>query len=50
MQLLRLLSRPVYSNYGPTADTGGLFLNGAPTIYRYDSVDSLLADMRALAA
>jgi uncharacterized damage-inducible protein DinB len=43
MQLLRLLGRPVYSNYGPTADTGGLFLNGAPTIYKYDSVDALLA-------
>lgn len=41
--LLRLLGRPVYSSYGPTADTGGLFLNGAPTIYRYDSVDALLA-------
>ena len=41
--LLRLLGRPVYSNYGPTADTGGLFLNGAPTIYRYDSIAALLA-------
>jgi len=40
--LLRLLGHPVYSNYGPTADTGGLFLNGAPTIYRYDSVEALL--------
>ena len=34
---LRLLGRPVYSTYGPTADTGGLPINKAPTIYRpYD--------------
>jgi uncharacterized damage-inducible protein DinB len=41
--LLRLRERPVYSTYGPSADTGGLFLNGAPTIYRYGSVEELLA-------
>jgi hypothetical protein len=41
--LLRLRGRPVYSTYGPTADTGGLFLNAAPTIYRYRSVEELLA-------
>lgn len=40
---LRLLGRPVYSTYGPTADTGGLFLQGAPTIYRYASLERLLA-------
>ena len=40
--LLRLLGRPVYSTYGPSADTGGLFQNGAPTVYRYDSVERLL--------
>lgn len=40
---LRLLGRPVYSTYGPTADTGGLFQNHAPTIYRYASLESLLA-------
>jgi uncharacterized damage-inducible protein DinB len=35
---LRLLGHPVYSTYGPTADTGGLPVNKAPTIYRpYDS-------------
>ena len=34
---LRLLGRPVYSTYGPSADTGGLPINHAPTIYRnYD--------------
>lgn len=40
---LRLLDRPLYSTYGPTADTGGLFLHHAPTIYRYDSIGALLA-------
>lgn len=39
---LRLLGRPVYSTYGPTADTGGLFLQHAPTLYRYASVERLL--------
>lgn len=41
---LRLLGRAVYSTYGPTADTGGLFLQNAPTIYRYASLERLLAD------
>jgi uncharacterized damage-inducible protein DinB len=41
--LLRLLGRPIYSTYGPSADTGGLFLDHAPTVYRYDSVEALLA-------
>lgn len=40
---LRLLGRPVYSTYGPTADTGGLFMQKAPTIYRYRSLEHLLA-------
>ena len=39
---LRLLSRPVYSTYGPSADTGGLPINKAPTIYRYETIDALL--------
>lgn len=39
---LRLLGRPVYSTYGPTADTGGLFLQHAPTLYRYTSLEHLL--------
>ncbi|MFL6199351.1 MAG: DinB family protein [Thermoanaerobaculia bacterium] len=39
---LRLLGRPVYSIYGPTADTGGLFLQHAPTLYRYKSLEHLL--------
>jgi uncharacterized damage-inducible protein DinB len=40
---LRFLGSSLYSTYGPTADTGGLFLNGAPTIYRYPSLEGLLA-------
>lgn len=39
---LRLLGRPVYSTYGPTADTGGLFQNRAPVIYRYKNIEELL--------
>jgi uncharacterized damage-inducible protein DinB len=41
--LLRMLGRDVYSTYGPTADTGGLPKNGAPTIYAYPNEASLLA-------
>jgi uncharacterized damage-inducible protein DinB len=44
---LRLLDRSLYSTYGPTADTGGLFQQGAPVIYRYPSVEALLAAERA---
>ncbi len=39
---LRMLGRDLYSTYGPTADTGGLFQNQAPIIYRYPSIDALL--------
>ena len=39
---LRLWGQSLYSTYGPTADTGGLFQNKAPVIYRYASVDDLL--------
>jgi uncharacterized damage-inducible protein DinB len=39
---LRLLGRSLYSTYGPTADTGGLFLNQAPVIYRYRDLEHLL--------
>jgi len=41
--MLRMLGRDLHSNYGPTADTGGLMQNHAPTIYAYDSVEALLA-------
>lgn len=42
MAMLRMLGREVHSNYGPTADTGGLMQNHAPTIYAYPSLDTLL--------
>ena len=44
---LRLLAKPLYSVYGPTADTGGLAANGARVIYRYASLAELLAAERA---
>jgi len=43
MAMLRMLGRSVHSNYGPTADTGGLMQNQAPTIYAYADIDSALA-------
>lgn len=42
MAMLRMLGRGVHSNYGPTADTGGLMQNHAPTIYAYSSIDALV--------
>jgi uncharacterized damage-inducible protein DinB len=45
MAMLRMLGRDLHSNYGPTADTGGLMQNHAPTIYAYDNLDSLLLDL-----
>lgn len=42
MAMLRMLGRDLHSNYGPTADTGGLAQNHAPTIYAYDSVTALI--------
>ena len=44
MAMLRMLGREIYSNYGPTADTGGLAPDGARVIYAYDGETSLLAD------
>jgi uncharacterized damage-inducible protein DinB len=41
MAMLRMLGRDLHSNYGPTADTGGLMQNHAPTIYGYSSLDAL---------
>lgn len=43
MAMLRMLGRDLHSNYGPTADTGGLMQNHAPTIYAYNGVDALVA-------
>src|SRR5437764_782975 len=44
MAMLRMLAREVHSNYGPTADTGGLMADHAPTIYAYSSLEDLLAE------
>jgi uncharacterized damage-inducible protein DinB len=41
LALLRMLGREEYSNYGPTADTGGLMQNHAPTIYAYSNLETL---------
>jgi uncharacterized damage-inducible protein DinB len=46
---LRLLGRELYSTYGPTADTGGLFQQGAQVVYRYPTVEALLATARGQA-
>ena len=43
MAMLRMLGRDLHSNYGPTADTGGLMQNHAPTIYAYSSLEALFA-------
>jgi uncharacterized damage-inducible protein DinB len=45
MAMLRMLGHDLHSNYGPTADTGGLMQNHAPTIYAYADLDGLLADL-----
>jgi uncharacterized damage-inducible protein DinB len=43
MAMLRMLGHDLHSNYGPTADTGGLMQNHAPTIYAYGNIESLLS-------
>jgi uncharacterized damage-inducible protein DinB len=43
MAILRMLGRDLHSNYGPTADTGGLMQNHAPTIYAYASIEDLVS-------
>jgi uncharacterized damage-inducible protein DinB len=42
MAMLRMLGRDLHSNYGPTADTGGLMQHHAPTIYAYANLQALL--------
>jgi uncharacterized damage-inducible protein DinB len=44
MAMLRMLGRDLHSNYGPTADTGGLMQNHAPTMYAYENLDTLLRE------
>jgi uncharacterized damage-inducible protein DinB len=41
LALLRMLGRDAHSTYGPTADTGGLMQNQAPTIYAYPNLQAL---------
>src|SRR5215212_7394746 len=43
MAMLRMLGRQLHSTYGPTADTGGMMQNHAPTIYAYSTLEALLA-------
>ena len=40
---IRASGQPLFSTYGPTADTGGLPKNGATVVYRYHSMEDLLA-------
>ena len=42
MAMIRMFGHDLHSNYGPTADTGGLMQNHAPTIYAYSSLAALL--------
>src|SRR5262245_24564995 len=42
MTMLRMLGHSLHSNYGPTADTGGLMQSHAPTIYAYPNLPALL--------
>jgi uncharacterized damage-inducible protein DinB len=47
MAMLRMLGRELHSNYGPTADTGGLMQHRAPTVYAYASVEALIEGEKA---
>jgi uncharacterized damage-inducible protein DinB len=42
LAMLRMLGRDLHSTYGPTADTGGLMQNHAPTIYAYATLADVL--------
>lgn len=42
MAMLRMLGRSLHSNYGPTADTGGLSQSGAVTVYAYPDLQALI--------
>ena len=43
---LRLLGKELHSTYGPTADTGGLFQDGAEVVYAHENVAELLTAAR----
>src|SRR5499427_2135227 len=47
MAMLRMMGRDLHSNYGPTADTGGLMQNHAPTIYAYSNLQTLFEGEQA---
>ena len=42
MAMLRMIGHDIHSNYGPTADTGGLMQNNAPTLYAYSDLETLI--------
>src|SRR5579883_56693 len=42
LAMARMLGRDLWSNYGPTADTGGLPQDHAATVYAYSGIDVLL--------
>ncbi len=42
LAMLRMLGRDLHSTYGPTADTGGLMQDRAPTIYPYTGLQEIL--------
>jgi uncharacterized damage-inducible protein DinB len=42
--LLRMLRHDLHSSYGPTADSGGLMIHHAPTIYAYPNESVLLEE------
>jgi uncharacterized damage-inducible protein DinB len=42
LAMLRMLGRDLHSTYGPTADTGGLMQNHAPTLYAYADIEVML--------
>ena len=42
--MLRMLKHDLHSTYGPTADTGGLMIYRAPTIYAYPDESVLLEE------
>src|ERR1700752_5381828 len=45
--MLRMFGHSLHSNYGPSADTGGLMQNHPPTIYPSPSLEALFAGEQA---
>jgi uncharacterized damage-inducible protein DinB len=42
LAMLRMLGHDLHSTYGPSADTGGLMQDHAPTIYAYSTLPGML--------